>query len=185
MPPGAALAREGPGPARSCGEGAAPPTRTHLPAAGASDRGRAVIDVAFHHGAAHVHPHHVPRGGGAALLLLARHCPPRPGAQGARSAPGTRPPENRRGAGGRPAYERGAGGGSRHRGAARLTGGARRLQDGTQRDLRPPRPCGGDQRGAGVKAATAPSRGGRALGSGIPHTDQNHQHKPVFSLCKI
>lgn len=56
------------------------PARTHLPAAGAPDGGRAVVNVALHHRAAHVHPQHVPRRGGPAVGLPARHRPARPAA---------------------------------------------------------------------------------------------------------
>lgn len=51
------------------------PARTHLPVAGTPDGGRPVVDVALHHRAAHVHPQHVPRRGGPAVGLPARHRP--------------------------------------------------------------------------------------------------------------
>lgn len=93
--------------------GPAPPSPRHLPAAGTSDAGRAVIDVALHCRAAHVHPHYVERGGGAAARLPARHRPPRTDCErpaAARLKTAARP---RRGAGSR--RPMGAGGGARPR----------------------------------------------------------------------
>lgn len=157
-----------PSPARSR-RGRRPP-RTHLPTAGASDRGRPVVDVALHHRAAHVHPHHVPPGGRAtaALLLPARH-------RGVRRG-GRRPPENHRPAAGwapgRPmgAGSAAAGGGPRHRlhrprpgsAAAAAAAGRRGRRAGgpwAWRGRWHLRPHGGEREGAGFPAATAPAEG--------------------------
>lgn len=83
---GAARGRANRGRPRPAPEtGAAPAARpgpapgTHLPAAGAPDGGRPVVDVALDHRAAHVHPQQVARRGGPAVGLPARHRPARSG----------------------------------------------------------------------------------------------------------